>query len=64
MGLPGDFTPPSRVLRAVAFSRSMPMEETGRDTVLQAFHILNNFDIPKGASRSPEKGARGNILSD
>ena len=64
LGLPGDFTPPSRFVRAVAFSQSMPMEETGRDTVLQAFHILNNFDIPKGASRSPEKDAHGNIVAD
>ncbi|MEG3438986.1 choloylglycine hydrolase family protein [Pannus brasiliensis CCIBt3594] len=55
LGMPGDLTPPSRFVRAVAFSRSILPEllETGRDAVLQAFHILNNFDIPKGVAREP-----------
>ncbi len=55
-GLPGDFTPPSRFVRAVAFSQSAMPVDTGRDAVLQAFHILNNFDIPKGAVRGEDDG--------
>jgi choloylglycine hydrolase len=31
---------------------------------LQAFHILNQFDIPKGAAREHEKDAHGNLLAD
>ena len=38
--------------------------KTGDDAVLEAFHILNNFDIPKGAAREREKDAHGNILAD
>jgi choloylglycine hydrolase len=64
LGMPGDFTPPSRFVRAVAFSQSVFPSKTGDDAVLEAFHILNNFDIPKGAAREREKDAHGNILAD
>lgn len=40
-GLPGDFTPPSRFVRAVAFSQSSVATKTAVDATLQAFHILN-----------------------
>lgn len=57
LGLPGDFTPPSRFVRAVAFSKTALPVQKARDGVLQAFHILNQFDIPKGAARGVEHGA-------
>lgn len=59
LGLPGDFTPPSRFVRAVAFSKSALPVETASEGVLQAFHLLNQFDIPRGASRD----AHGNPAS-
>ncbi len=49
IGLPGDFTPPSRLVRITAFSQSAPQLKTQLDTVLHTFHMLNNFDIPKGS---------------
>jgi choloylglycine hydrolase len=55
-GLPGDFTPPSRFVRAVAFSQSALPSDTAAQSVLQAFHILNNFDIPYGAVRDVQGG--------
>lgn len=64
LGLPGDFTPPSRFVRAAAFSQSVLPSKTGDDAVLQAFHILNNFDIPKGAARDQEKDKHGNVVAD
>lgn len=64
LGLPGDFTPPSRFVRAVAFSQSILPSKTGDDAVLQAFHILNQFDIPKGSARDSEKDANGNVVAD
>jgi choloylglycine hydrolase len=45
-GLPGDFTPPSRFVRAAFFRNTAPQRATGLDTVLEAFHLLNNFDVP------------------
>jgi len=50
-GLPGDFTPPSRFVRAVAFSQAALPSATANDAVLMAFHLLNQFDIPYGAVR-------------
>ncbi len=62
LGLPGDFTPPSRFVRAVAFSVSVLPSKTGEDAVLELFHILNNFDIPKGSTRQTD--AHGNVEAD
>ena len=45
--IPGDVTPV--LLCACRFlSDSSPVQATARKTVLQAFQILNNFDIPVG----------------
>lgn len=47
-GLPGDITPPSRFVRAFFYLHTAPTAPTAQTGVLQAFHILNNFDIPIG----------------
>ena len=47
-GIPGDMTPPSRFVRAAFFQATAPKLATTEKTVMQAFHILNNFDIPVG----------------
>src|SRR5574344_3014464 len=47
-GIPGDMTPPSRFVRAAFFQATAPKLATPEKTVMQAFHILNNFDIPTG----------------
>ena len=57
LGLPGDFTPPSRFVRAVAFVNTMIPAKDAADAVNAASVMLNNFDIPKGLVRegaSPE----------
>ncbi|KYJ86757.1 linear amide C-N hydrolase [Sulfurovum riftiae] len=61
LGLPGDFTPPSRFVRAAAFAASSIPEKTAQRGVLQMFHILNSFDIPVGVARTIEEGK---IFSD
>ena len=48
LGLPGDVTPPSRFVRISFYKATAPQQPTGFETVLQCFHILNNFDIPIG----------------
>lgn len=47
-GLPGDMTPPSRFVRASFLQNCAVPQDGGYQTVLQAFHILNNFDVPVG----------------
>lgn len=52
LGLPGDFTSTSRFIRAAYFKHlaDQPTDATGVEDV---FHILNNFDIPKGVVKTP-----------
>lgn len=51
VGLPGDFTPPSRFVRAALFSAAEVPPKNSEESVYQTFHILNQFDIPYGAVR-------------
>lgn len=51
LGLPGDFTPPSRFVRATFFQLTAAQQPTAQESVFQAFHILNNFDIPTGSEQ-------------
>jgi penicillin V acylase-like amidase (Ntn superfamily) len=46
-GIPGDFTPQSRFVRAAYLKHfSDPVED--EQAIDQIFHLLNSFDIPKG----------------
>ena len=49
LGLPGDYTPPSRFVRATALAFSSVPAATAVEAVNLAFHILNAVDIPIGA---------------
>lgn len=50
IGLPGDFTPPSRFVRAVAFSKSARPTKSGAETMYELFRILDNFNLPLGSA--------------
>lgn len=56
LGLPGDFTPPSRFVRAAVFSATAIPSDTAEKGIEQVFHILNNFDIPVGVAREESEG--------
>lgn len=60
LGLPGDFTSPSRFVRAAFYQSTAPICENGRETAMQAFHILNNFDIPIGSQYGWDENEAGN----
>lgn len=51
VGLPGDFTPPSRFIRAAIFSMTATPSVDAHEAVFQTFHVLNQFDIPVGIAR-------------
>lgn len=55
LGIPGDVTPPSRFIRAAFYQATAPQQETGQQTAIQCFQILNNFDIPIGIEFTPEQ---------
>ena len=50
IGLPGDFTPPSRFVRAVAFTATARNTSDGPETVYEIFRILDNFNVPLSAT--------------
>jgi choloylglycine hydrolase len=54
IGLPGDFTPPSRFIRAVAFSHTARPTGTGAETFYEVFRILDNFNVPLGAAEGED----------
>ena len=56
LGLPGDYTPPSRFVRAVALRNTVPPLKTGARAVEETFRILNNFDIPIGSMGEESHG--------
>ncbi len=59
LGLPGDYTPPSRFVRAAFMQTTAPVQETGFDASMMAFHLLNNFDVPVGFQNLPGKTPEG-----
>ncbi|PKN03841.1 choloylglycine hydrolase [Candidatus Dependentiae bacterium HGW-Dependentiae-1] len=54
LGLPGDFTPPSRFIRAASLSIAALPAATAYDGVGVAISILNNITIAKGMIRETE----------
>lgn len=50
LGLPGDFTPPSRFVRAAVLTATARPLADAQDAIFEAFRILDNFNIPIGAT--------------
>jgi choloylglycine hydrolase len=64
IGLPGDFTPPSRFIRAVAFTATARKTEDGPETVYEMFRILDNFNLPAHAAEgSGQSGSDSKMRS-
>jgi choloylglycine hydrolase len=68
LGLPGDFTPPSRFVRAVAYTQTARPTADGDETVYEVFRIMDNFNLPLGSAEGPEadpallKGMRSSTI--
>lgn len=61
MGLPGDFTPPSRFVRAAFMRWSVPQPQNAAEAVQTIGHVLNTVDIPVGVAQSRDGGE---VVSD
>lgn len=48
IGLPGDNTPPSRFVRAVAWSQTARSLPDAKEAIYELFRILDNFQLPQG----------------
>jgi choloylglycine hydrolase len=66
IGLPGDFTPPSRFVRAVAFCKTARATATGDEAIYELFRILDNFNLPLGSAEGSggdkSKGMRSSTI--
>lgn len=58
-GLPGDYLSPSRFIRALFLSSSVPTQFTSTQMANAAWHILGSFDIPPGAVTLPSNNPYG-----
>merc|ERR1711872_973597 len=54
LGMPGDLTPPSRLVRTAAMVHFADPVQTKEEAVNLGLHILNTVDIPKGVIMSRE----------
>ncbi|CUH50828.1 linear amide C-N hydrolase [Shimia marina] len=60
IGLPGDNTPPSRFVRAVAWTQTARPTSTTAETAYELFRILDNFNLPLGGA----EGSDGAVVPD
>ncbi|WP_449246547.1 linear amide C-N hydrolase [Desulfarculus baarsii] len=58
IGLPGDFTPPSRFVRAVTFTQTARPTADGPETIYEFFRIMDNFNLPMHAGEGPKDAAQ------
>lgn len=52
-GIPGDYTGPSRFVRAIALTTLAETPRDSREAEMLALHILNTFDVPPGVVKEP-----------
>ncbi|MCF8043325.1 MAG: choloylglycine hydrolase family protein [Desulfarculaceae bacterium] len=64
LGLPGDVTPPSRLIRAVAFSQAVLPSPNGEEAVMSALRLLDSFFISKGMARAYKDGKVGYDITE
>ena len=56
IGLPGDYTPPSRFIRTTFLKSTASKTNNANEAVELTGHILNNVDIPLGVVSSKDNG--------
>lgn len=53
IGLPGDWTPPSRFVRATQLIKHTPKPTSTNDAIMQALSVINTIESPLGGNPSP-----------
>jgi len=62
LGIPGDYTPPSRFVRLAMFERFVTRQPDAASNLLLCQHVINTFSIPFGII--VDKDSKGNIVSN
>ncbi|WP_081859137.1 linear amide C-N hydrolase [Desulfohalovibrio reitneri] len=63
LGLPGDFTSPSRFVRATVFAQTARQTSGGLDTAREVFRILDSFQLPADMSEGSDTGKKVSLPS-
>jgi choloylglycine hydrolase len=58
IGLPGDFTPPSRFVRLTVLSQTSVALPTAAECINQAINIMNNVTVPRGPVTIDDAGKK------
>jgi choloylglycine hydrolase len=58
LGLPGDFTSPSRFVRATVFANTARPTRGGEDTVQELFRIMDSFNLAAGQAEGSDPGGK------
>jgi choloylglycine hydrolase len=58
LGIPGDYTPPSRFIRAVYYSQLARKTPDGPETLYEVFRILDSFNLPLGSAEGSAQQER------
>jgi choloylglycine hydrolase len=61
LGLPGDYTPPSRFVKTAVLTTLAVPGNNAQDAINLAEHVINNVDITRGVVR---EGSTGNIVNE
>ncbi|MDP8218378.1 MAG: linear amide C-N hydrolase, partial [Candidatus Theseobacter exili] len=64
LGLPGDWTPPSRFVRVAICVKFADPGKDASEAINTALHILNVFDIPKGVIKEVTKEGVGEDITE
>lgn len=64
IGLPGDNTPPSRFVRAAAWTHTARNIENGQEALYESLRILDNFNLPLGpdGAEGADKGENADLM--
>ena len=55
IGLPGDFSSPSRFVKAAFLRNHVNVGEGDESAISECFHILDNFVVPRGVIETPKR---------
>ena len=64
LGLPGDWTPPSRFVRAVQMVNAAFPAKDAKEALILAGHIINTVDIPHGVIRDEQKDEKSPVVAE
>ena len=64
LGVPGDFTSPSRFVRAVVFAQTARSTSGGPDTVQEFFRIMDSFNVGARQGEGSDQHQNDNLPAD